>query len=91
MCCHALHRRQVETGYLYAFHAPEYEVEESKALLTQYYWEIFQIACLDVVREWAAGVICSGSTACMKNGFAALLLAQVFMEWSYLHQRKCCN
>ena len=25
-------RRQVETGYLYAFHAPEYEVEESKAL-----------------------------------------------------------
>ena len=32
-------RRQVETGYLYAFHAPEYEVEESKALLTQYYWE----------------------------------------------------
>lgn len=45
-------RRQVETGYLYAFHAPEYEVEESKALLTQYYWEIFQIACLDVVREW---------------------------------------
>lgn len=37
---------------MYAFHAPEYEVEESKALLTQYYWEIFQIACLDVVREW---------------------------------------
>lgn len=45
-------RSQVENGYLYAFCAPEYEVEKSKTLLTKYYWEIFQIACLDVVREW---------------------------------------
>ncbi len=47
-----LERDQIEEGYLYAFHAPEYAVEEGKALLTQYYWEIFQIACMDVVREW---------------------------------------
>lgn len=45
-------RSQVETGYLYTFHAPEWKVAETDALLKQYYFEIFQIACLDVIRDW---------------------------------------
>lgn len=45
-------RSRIETGYLYTFHAPMFEMEETDSLLTRYYLEIFQIACMDVVREW---------------------------------------
>ena len=48
-------RSQVETGYFYTFHAPEWKVEEDDALLKQYYFEIFRIACLDVIRDWLQG------------------------------------
>ena len=50
-----IERSQIETGYVYAFHAPLFEMEEMDSLLTQYYLEIFQIACMDVVREWLQG------------------------------------
>ena len=43
--------------YVYAFHAPLFEMEETDSLLTQYYLEIFQIACMDVVREWVQGYL----------------------------------
>lgn len=50
-------RRQVQTGYLYAFHAPLFDMEGTDSLLTQYYLEIFQIACMDIVREWTQGYL----------------------------------
>ena len=52
--CNVLERiecSQIETGYVYAFHAPLFEMEETDSLLTQYYLEIFQIACMDVCRQ----------------------------------------
>lgn len=52
-----IERSQIETGYVYAFHAPLFEMEETDSLLTQYYLEIFQIACMDVVREWLQGYL----------------------------------
>lgn len=45
-------RSKITEGYLYAFHAPDFPVEEVSSLLSQYYLETFQIACMDVVREW---------------------------------------
>ena len=45
-------RSKITEGYLYAFHAPDFPVEEAFSLLSQYYLETFQIACIDVVREW---------------------------------------
>lgn len=45
-------RRQVTQGYLYAFHAPELSIEEADSLLEQYYMQVFQIACMDVLRDW---------------------------------------
>ena len=45
-------RSKITEGYLYAFHAPDFPVEEASSLLSQYYLETFQIACMDVVREW---------------------------------------
>lgn len=48
---------QVENGYVYVFHAPCIPTEESRSLLEQYYMELFQIACLDVVREWLQGYL----------------------------------
>ena len=50
-------RSQVEGGYLYTFHAPDRKVAEDDALLKQYYFEIFQIACLDVIRDWLQGYL----------------------------------
>lgn len=58
--CNVLERIEpcrIETGYLYGFHAPLFEMEETDSLLTQYYLEIFQIACMDVVREWIKGYL----------------------------------
>jgi len=45
-------RQQVTQGYLYAFHAPVLAIEEADSLLEQYYRETFQIACMDVLRDW---------------------------------------
>lgn len=43
---------QIQQGYFYTFHAPEFPVKKTDDLLQQYYFEVYQIACLDVVREW---------------------------------------
>lgn len=45
-------RTLVEQGYLYTFHAPELAKGNDASLLLQYYQEVFQIACIDVVRDW---------------------------------------
>lgn len=47
----------VEKGYLYAFHAPEVDLERAGSVLEQYYMEAFQVACMDVVRVWMQGYI----------------------------------
>lgn len=47
----------VENGYLYAFHAPEIDIESAGSVLEQYYMEAFQVACMDVIREWLQGYL----------------------------------
>ena len=47
----------VEKGYLYAFHAPDVELESAGSVLEQYYMETFQVACMDVIRGWLQGYI----------------------------------
>ncbi len=47
----------VEKGYLYAFHAPEVNLERAGSVLEQYYMEAFQVACMDVVRVWVQGYL----------------------------------
>lgn len=42
----------ISCGYIYAFHSPEIEKDSVASLLEQYYLETFQIACMDVIREW---------------------------------------
>ena len=56
-CLQRLTEVRVEGGYLYTFHAPDRKVAEDDALLKQYYFEIFQIACLDVIRDWLQGYL----------------------------------
>ena len=53
--CNVLERldlSNVENGYLYAFHAPEIDIESAGSVLEQYYMEAFQVACMDVLRVW---------------------------------------
>ena len=47
----------VEKGYLYAFHAPEIDIESAGSVLEQYYMEAFQVACMDVIRGWIQGYL----------------------------------
>ena len=47
----------VEKGYLYAFHAPDVELESAGSVLEQYYMEAFQVACMDVIRVWLQGYL----------------------------------
>ena len=47
----------VEKGYLYAFHAPDVELESAGSVLEQYYMEAFQVACMDVIRGWIQGYL----------------------------------
>ena len=47
----------VEKGYLYAFHAPEIDIESVGSVLEQYYMEAFQVACMDVIRGWLHGYL----------------------------------
>lgn len=47
----------VEKGYLYAFHAPDVDLESAGAVLEQYYMETFQVACMDVIRGWIQGYL----------------------------------
>ena len=47
----------VEKGYLYAFHAPDVDLESAGSVLEQYYMEAFQVACMDVIREWLQGYL----------------------------------
>ena len=47
----------VEKGYLYAFHAPDVELESAGSVLEQYYMETFQVACMDVIRGWLQGYL----------------------------------
>lgn len=47
----------VEKGYLYAFHAPDVDLESAGAVLEQYYMEAFQVACMDVIRGWLQGYL----------------------------------
>lgn len=47
----------VEKGYLYAFHAPDVELESDGSVLEQYYMEAFQVACMDVIRGWLQGYL----------------------------------
>lgn len=47
----------VEKGYLYAFHAPEIDLESAGSVLAQYYMEAFQVACMDVIRGWLQGYL----------------------------------
>lgn len=47
----------IRKGYLYAFHAPEVDLESIGSVLEQYYLEAFQVACMDVVRVWVQGYL----------------------------------
>lgn len=47
----------VEKGYLYAFHAPDVDLENAGSVLEQYYMEAFQVACMDVIRGWLQGYL----------------------------------
>lgn len=47
----------VEKGYLYAFHAPDVDLESAGSVLEQYYMEAFQVACMDVIRWWIQGYL----------------------------------
>ena len=47
----------VEKGYLYAFHAPDVDLESAGSVLEQYYMEAFQVACMDVTRGWIQGYL----------------------------------
>lgn len=47
----------VEKGYLYAFHAPDVDLESAGSVLEQYYMEAFQVACMDVIRVWIQGYL----------------------------------
>lgn len=47
----------VEKGYLYAFHAPDVDLESAGSVLDQYYMETFQVACMDVIRGWIQGYL----------------------------------
>lgn len=47
----------VENGYLYAFHAPEIDIQSAGSVLEQYYMEAFQVACMDVMRGWLQGYL----------------------------------
>ena len=47
----------VEKGYLYAFHAPVVDLENTGSVLDQYYMEAFQVACMDVIRGWIQGYL----------------------------------
>ena len=47
----------VEKGYLYAFHAPDVDLESAGSVLEQYYMETFQVACMDVIRGWLQGYL----------------------------------
>lgn len=47
----------VEKGYLYAFHAPDVDLESAGSVLAQYYMEAFQVACMDVIRGWLQGYL----------------------------------
>jgi len=47
----------VEKGYLYAFHAPVVDLENTGSVLDQYYMEAFQVACMDVIRGWLQGYL----------------------------------
>ena len=47
----------VQKGYLYAFHAPDVDLESAGSVLEQYYMEAFQVACMDVIRGWLQGYL----------------------------------
>lgn len=47
----------VQKGYLYAFHAPDVDLESAGSVLEQYYMEAFQVACMDVIRGWIQGYL----------------------------------
>lgn len=47
----------VEKGYLYAFHAPDVDLESAGSVLEQYYMETFQVACMNVIRGWIQGYL----------------------------------
>lgn len=47
-----LDQKVITQGYLYAFHAPDVQLDKADSLLSGYYLETFQIACMDVVRNW---------------------------------------
>ena len=47
----------VEKGYLYAFHAPDVDLESAGSVLEQYYMEAFQVTCMDVIRGWLQGYL----------------------------------
>ena len=47
----------VEKGYLYAFNAPDVDLESAGSVLEQYYMETFQVACMDVIRGWIQGYL----------------------------------
>ena len=46
----------VEKGYLYAFHAPDVDLESAGSVL-EHYMETFQVACMDVIRGWIQGYL----------------------------------
>lgn len=50
-------RKQICSGYIYTFHAPELNIEDAKTVLEQYYLEAFQVACMDIVRVWIQGYL----------------------------------
>lgn len=45
-------RQKITQGYLYAFHAPQLSMEKADSILEQYYMQTFQVACMDVLRDW---------------------------------------
>ena len=47
----------IDKGYIYAFHAPVVDLENTGSVLDQYYMEAFQMACMDVIRGWLQGYL----------------------------------
>ena len=47
----------IDKGYIYAFHAPVVDLENTGSVLDQYYMETFQVACMDVIRGWLQGYL----------------------------------
>ena len=80
----------VENGYLYAFHAPEIDIESAGSVLEQYYMEAFQVACMDVIRGWLQGYL-ERKNSVYENRYCAHHSVPDITEWVWIPYMSCLD